>query len=315
MVGRSDAITGEWCNWQHDSLWSCSSRSESGLPSLLDSGGNACKLRLSVRSACEHMFACHGARHSLKSDAQVAIAGSICWADALRALGYHVKGANYRTLQKWARRWGISTDHFDPHIGGKRAGKAQQIPLSDVLVEGSTYNRSNLKTRSAGERPAGALLRDVRAGRDLARAAHGADPGSHQWGLKRQPDREPSDRVPELRRHAGYALRPETCLASEFAPGAANRSCLATFAHRHCSREMLGVVAVGGSARRAAAGETQGERPSYEQLMADVEAMSLVAVGRKYGVSDNAVRKWIRWLRVRSERNANSVEGRPEERP
>lgn len=23
--------------------------------------------------------------------------------------------------------------------------------------------------------------------------------------------------------------------------------------------------------------------------------MSLVAIGRKYGVSDNAVRKWIRW--------------------
>ena len=29
--------------------------------------------------------------------------------------------------------------------------------------------------------------------------------------------------------------------------------------------------------------------------MADVESMSFLAVGRKYGVSDNAVRKWIRW--------------------
>ena len=37
------------------------------------------------------------------------------------------------------------------------------------------------------------------------------------------------------------------------------------------------------------------ERPSYEQLMADVASMSFVAIGRKYGVSDNAVRKWIRW--------------------
>src|SRR5690242_20235797 len=82
-----------------------------------------------------------------ESDAQVAIASSVCWADALRALGYQVKGANYRTLQRWVRRWGISTDHFDPHIGGKRAGKAQQIPLSDVLIEGSAYNRANLKSR------------------------------------------------------------------------------------------------------------------------------------------------------------------------
>jgi transposase-like protein len=29
--------------------------------------------------------------------------------------------------------------------------------------------------------------------------------------------------------------------------------------------------------------------------MDDVRHMSMVAIGRKYGVSDNAVRKWIRW--------------------
>ena len=29
--------------------------------------------------------------------------------------------------------------------------------------------------------------------------------------------------------------------------------------------------------------------------MEDVRTMSMLAVGRKYGVSDNAVRKWIRW--------------------
>jgi hypothetical protein len=34
--------------------------------------------------------------------------------------------------------------------------------------------------------------------------------------------------------------------------------------------------------------------PSYEQLLADLREMSWVAVGAKYGVSDNAVRKWLR---------------------
>ena len=29
--------------------------------------------------------------------------------------------------------------------------------------------------------------------------------------------------------------------------------------------------------------------------MADVASMSFLAIGRKYGVSDNAVRRWIRW--------------------
>jgi HNH endonuclease len=36
------------------------------------------------------------------------------------------------------------------------------------------------------------------------------------------------------------------------------------------------------------------QRPPYEQLMAELAATSFSAVGRKYGVSDNAIRKWVR---------------------
>lgn len=36
------------------------------------------------------------------------------------------------------------------------------------------------------------------------------------------------------------------------------------------------------------------ERPTYEQLLDDIRQMSMVQVGKKYGVSDNAIRKWIR---------------------
>ena len=82
-----------------------------------------------------------------EADARAAIAASVCWADALRLLGYPVKGANYRTLQRWARRWDIDTGHFDPHIGRRRAARTMQIPLDEVLVENSTYNRFNLKRR------------------------------------------------------------------------------------------------------------------------------------------------------------------------
>lgn len=43
-------------------------------------------------------------------------------------------------------------------------------------------------------------------------------------------------------------------------------------------------------------------RPPYEQLLAEVESTSYVAVGRKYGVSDNAVRKWVRSYEAEGER-------------
>jgi hypothetical protein len=37
------------------------------------------------------------------------------------------------------------------------------------------------------------------------------------------------------------------------------------------------------------------ERPPYEVLVNETRSLGFSAVGRKYGVSDNAVRKWMRW--------------------
>ena len=34
------------------------------------------------------------------------------------------------------------------------------------------------------------------------------------------------------------------------------------------------------------------KRPPYEQLLAEIEELGYLGVGRKYGVSDNAIRKW-----------------------
>src|SRR5438045_3843479 len=71
----------------------------------------------------------------------------MCSADALRFLGYEVKGANYRTLRRWAREWGIATDHFDPNARRAQASARRAIPLVDVLVENSNYPRGLLKRR------------------------------------------------------------------------------------------------------------------------------------------------------------------------
>lgn len=82
-----------------------------------------------------------------QSDLRDAIAVATCWADTLRALGYEVKGANHRTVQRWAAIWGISTDHFDPNLARRRASKARAIPLEAALVENSSYPRGALKER------------------------------------------------------------------------------------------------------------------------------------------------------------------------
>src|SRR5436305_7207664 len=61
--------------------------------------------------------------------------------------------------------------------------------------------------------------------------------------------------------------------------------------HRYCS-QACGVRSKGPREPRPERRRVQ--RPAYDQLMIDVATMSLRAIGRKYGVSDNAVRKWIR---------------------
>ena len=36
------------------------------------------------------------------------------------------------------------------------------------------------------------------------------------------------------------------------------------------------------------------DRPSYEQLLKDLEETNWTQTGKKYSVSDNAVRKWVK---------------------
>jgi hypothetical protein len=65
--------------------------------------------------------------------------------------------------------------------------------------------------------------------------------------------------------------------------------------HRFCSQ----FCGSRGSARRRGPRPERRKvrRPSQEQLNRDVEALGYAGTGRKYGVSENAVRKWVRWYR------------------
>ena len=46
--------------------------------------------------------------------------------------------------------------------------------------------------------------------------------------------------------------------------------------------------------RRAQDARRKVTRPPYDQLLRDIETLGYLGAGRKYGVSDNAIRKWRR---------------------
>ena len=49
------------------------------------------------------------------------------------------------------------------------------------------------------------------------------------------------------------------------------------------------------------------ERPPYEKLLDEVLNLGYVGTGKKYGVSDNSIRKWMKFYRKNSDNQKDSL--------
>jgi len=77
-----------------------------------------------------------------------AVAGALSYSDALRRLGLRPAGHNNRTLKRLIEHYGISVEHFDPNWTQRiRERPLKARPLYELLVENSTYDRGTLKRR------------------------------------------------------------------------------------------------------------------------------------------------------------------------
>lgn len=229
-----------------------------------------------------------------EQQAREAVGASLSFAEALRRLELCPTGGNWRTLQTWVIRWGIETNHFDPDASRRRALRRAPRPIGEILIEGSTYSRSHLKERLYAlglkapvcelcgqgpvwrDRPMGLILDHVNGVRDDNRLENlqivcpncAATLDTH-CGRKNKRDVE------------------RTC-----------ERCSATFrpnrpGQRFCSR------ACGMRAPRPSRGVAKPElrrveRPPREILLREIAELGWSAVGRRYGVSGNAIRKWVR---------------------
>lgn len=226
------------------------------------------------------------------------MAKAYSYSEALRALGMRPAGGNHKLFRHWVDEvWCVPTDHFDPHRASRgRTGNSAK-PLEEVLVENSSYQRAALKRRllSAGLLEARCEL----CGQD-----------EHWRGRRLALILDHINGVPDDNRLENLRMVCPNCAATldthcgrKNAIPDAMRICAycggafvpAREAHGYCSRACAAHAPKLGLRGVPKRDLRRVERPPRDQLLAEIEVTSYVAVGRKYGVSDNAVRKWVRF--------------------
>jgi hypothetical protein len=227
--------------------------------------------------------------------ARTAVAASLSYAETLRRLDLCSTGGNGRTLRLWIDRWSIATDHFDSRAAQRAALRRRPQPLEEIMVEGSTYSRNHLKNRlyREGLKP---RLCEVCGQGELWRGRPMGLVLDHINGI-RDDHRLENLRIvcpncaATLDTHCGRKNRLDVtdraCLrcGQPFTPRSTHQQYCSRECGRRAPRPSKGVPNLG--LRRAA-------RPPHDQLLREIAATSYSAVGRRYGVSDNAIRKWVR---------------------
>jgi hypothetical protein len=236
-----------------------------------------------VRVGCEHVFV--AGPSFTEPQLREAIAASHSYKETMECVGLRAAGGNFRTIKKYAERWQITTDHFRP---ARYGGGKVPTPLAEVLVENSSYPRGSLKRRLFD---AGLKARECELcgqteewhGRRMSLILDHANGGARDNRLENLRILCPNCNA-TLDTHCGKnkprGRPPRVC-----------EHCGGSFRARHADQRFCSQAC---SSAVIAPLRRQVERPPLAELLDEVSTSGYKAVGRRYGVSDNAVRKWIR---------------------
>ena len=233
-------------------------------------------------------------------EARLAIAASRSWSEALRRLGMCRTGGATPSLGS------------TPASGGsQRITSIRTTTSADGLsttpaTRGDLGRALDLLPKSPEEAPIrggpqAASMRPMRTRRSVARTRDGHDTRSRQRRLRRH-------RLENLRIVCpNCAATLDTHCARKRRLIRVEQDCVRcgrTFRprdgrQRYCSRECGMRWDRSGMARPAS---RKVDRPPHAQLSREVHAIGFCATGRRYGVTDNAIRKWLRQYELEGKR-------------
>ena len=212
-----------------------------------------------------------------KEELEKIVSESKTYRECFEKLGIRSAGANYRHLKKYISKYEIDTSHFDPYYNNVNRLSKSKINLIDLLKENVDYSRTRLKRRLFEEQ----ILENICSLCGQNEIWNGTKISlilDHINGVHND------NRIENLR------IVCPNCNAG-----------LDTFAGRNNKKETIVKTCDCGNPMSKLASncfkcrtyKRKVERPSIDQIIKEVEEIGYSATCRKYGVSDNAIRKWI----------------------
>lgn len=196
--------------------------------------------------------------------------------ECLDKLGLRAAGGNYKTLIKYVKKYNIDDSHFEPDA--VRVNKLNnfidlfiKIPIEQVFVENSPYSRSSLKKRLYSE---GFKERKCElCGQD------------EEWrGKKMSLILDHINGIWNDNRLENLRIVCPNCNAT---------------LDTHCGKNKIKNIndkTINKELKKEFHKKRRKiERPDYNTLKNEVETIGFVKTGKKYGVSDNSIRKWIKF--------------------
>lgn len=208
------------------------------------------------------------------------IEGSKNLKECLEKMNIRAAGGNYSILNKYIKLYNISIEHFDYSDKTKNAIEKRKILIDDILVINSTYNRTNLKRRIIKNNLIEYKCKCGNKGEwDNKKLVLQLD---HINGIYND------NRLENLRFLCPNCHSQTPTFTGKNKIKDIKDTKVICYCGNKMNKKSTMCIKCSNMMKRRV------DRPEYNILIEDIGKLGYVGTSKKYGVSDNTIRKWIK---------------------